>query len=380
VPTYVLFNNAFVSAEAPIFHPEDRARSGIDAQLNQAGWVVQSRAQMNLGAGAGIAVREFATASGPVDYALFVDRKLCGVIEAKPEGTTLSGFSEQATRYMADVPRHFVRSEGQVRFEYVASSSETLFRDHADPSPRSRSVFAFHRPETLLRWLAAASLRRRLQTMPHLLTEGLRDCQVDAVTALEVSLAADKPRALIQMATGAGKTFTACTFSYRLLEHAKFKRILFLADRANLVRQTRDEFLAYRPPGTGHSFTELYNVQKLGPAGLDKEAAVVISTIQRVYSVLTERELSEEDEERSGFEGGSTEKERLVCYNPAVPIETFDLIVTDECHRSIFRSLRERLLPKRQSYWNGKRNSPKRMNELSSGFAEQNIRGEEAER
>jgi type I restriction enzyme R subunit len=121
----------------PIFHPEDRARSGIDAQLNQAGWVEQTRAQMNLGAGAGIAVREFATASGPVDYALFVDRKLCGVVEAKPEGTTLSGFSEQATRYMADVPGHLIRSEGQVRFEYVASSSETLFRDHIPTFPVS---------------------------------------------------------------------------------------------------------------------------------------------------------------------------------------------------------------------------------------------------
>ena len=109
------------------------------------------------------------------------------------------------------------------------------------------------------------------------------------------------------MATGAGKTFTACAFSYRLLAHAKFRRILFLADRANLVRQTRDEFAAYRPPGTGRSFTELYNVQRLGPAGLDKDASVVIATIQRVYSVLTGRELSEEDEEISAFEAGASE-------------------------------------------------------------------------
>jgi type I restriction enzyme, R subunit len=169
---------------------------------------------MNLGAGLGVAVREFSTTSGPVDYALFVGRALCGVIEAKPAGTTLSGFSDQAARYMADVPEHLIRQEGQVRFEYVASSSETLFRDHADPAPRSRRVFTFHRPETLQRWLAEdATIRRRLQTMPPLVTEGLRECQVDAVRALEVSLAADKPRALIQMATGAGKTFTACTFS-----------------------------------------------------------------------------------------------------------------------------------------------------------------------
>src|SRR5207253_4734261 len=127
----------------------------------------------------------------------------------------------------------------------------------------------------------------------------------------------------------------ACTFSHRLLEHAKFKRILFLADRANLVRQARDEFLAYRPPGTGRSFTELYNVQKLGPAGLDKDAAVVIATIQRVYSVLSGRELSEEEEEASAFEAAASEVERIVRHNPAVPIESFDLVVTDECHRSI---------------------------------------------
>ncbi len=116
--------------------------------------------------------------------------------------------------------------------------------------------------------------------MPPLPTDGLRDRQVDAITALEISLAADRPRALIQMATGAGKTFTARVSSYRLLERAKFRRILFLADRANLVRQTRDEFLAYRPPGTGRSFTELYNVQRLGPTRLDKDASVVIATIQ----------------------------------------------------------------------------------------------------
>jgi type I restriction enzyme, R subunit len=240
---------------------------------------------MNLGAGPGVAVREFQTASGPVDYALFVGRRLCGVLEAKPEGTTLSGFAEQAARYIEDVPKHLVRELGQVRFEYVASPTETLFRDHSDPDPVSRRIFAFHRPETLERRLKEpATLRGRLPTMPAITTDGLRACQIDAVSALEHSMAANHSRALVQMATGAGKTFTACTLSYRLLAHAGFHRILFLADRANLVRQTRDEFLAYRPPGTGRSFSEIYNVQKLGPAGLDKDAQVVVATIQRVYS------------------------------------------------------------------------------------------------
>ena len=327
---------------AAIFHPEDRARATIDEQLAKAGWLVQSREHMNLGAGLGIAAREFATGIGPVDYALFIDRTLCGVLEAKPDGTTLSGFSDKAERYMGSMPEHLVRHEGQVRFEYIASGTEILFRDHADPAPRSRRVFFYHRPETLRRWLAdPMTIRGHLQAMPPLLTERLRECQIDAVTRLETSLAADHPRALIQMATGAGKTYTACVFSHRLLEHAKFRRVLFLADRANLVRQTRHEFEDFRPPGTGRSFTELYNVQRLGPAGLDKDASVVIATIQRVYSMLTGRELSEEDEEKSGFEAGGSEPQRLVHYNPEIPIESFDLIITDECHRSIYGTWRQ---------------------------------------
>lgn len=324
------------------FHPEDIARTAIDRRLVDCGWIVQSRDTMNLGAGLGVAVREFQTASGPVDYALFVDRRLCGVVEAKAAGTTLSGFAEQAARYIADMPSTLVRSPNQVRFEYVASSTEILFRDHADPAPASRRVFAFHRPETLARRLGeVATLRARLRAMPSLITDGLRACQIDAVGALEASLAADHPRALVQMATGAGKTFTACTLAYRLLAHAGFERILFLADRANLVRQTRDEFLAYRPPGTGRSFSELYNVQKLGAGGVDKSAQVVVATIQRVYSALTGTPLDEAEEEASGFETGVVGAERVVGYSPTLPIESFDLVVTDECHRSIYGTWRQ---------------------------------------
>ncbi len=324
------------------FHPEDRARNLIDRQLAAAGWVTQSRDEMNLGAGKGVAVREFQTASGPVDYALFVDRRLCGVVEAKRAGTTLSGFSEQAARYITDIPGHLIREPGQVRFEYLASGTEIIFRDHADPEPSSRRLFAFHRPETLARsLLEPATIRRRLRAMPPLPDAGLRACQIDAITALETSMAGNRPRALVQMATGAGKTFTACSLSYRLLAHAGFRRILFLADRTNLVRQTRDEFLAYRPPGAGRSFSEIYNVQKLGAAGLDRDAQVVVATIQRVYATLTGRELSETDEEVSSFETPSAEAVRLVSYNPAIPIESFDLVITDECHRSIYGTWRQ---------------------------------------
>src|SRR5882757_9777780 len=171
------------------FHPEDKARSLIDKRLVACGWLIQSKTEMNLGAGLGVAVREFQMTSGPADYGLFVGRKLCGVIEAKPEGTTLSGYSEQAARYIADVPKHLVREEGQVRFEYVASGTETLFRDHGDPDPASRRVFTFHRPETLERQLKEPlTLRGRLQSMAAFVTDGLRTCQADAITALEQSL------------------------------------------------------------------------------------------------------------------------------------------------------------------------------------------------
>src|SRR5437588_569190 len=217
--------------DARAFHPEDQSRAAIDAKLEACGWRIQSRNELNLGAASGVAVREFGTDAGPTDYGLFVDKQFCGVIEAKPGGTTLSGYSDQAHRYITQAPEWLGVDPSQRRFEYVASDTEILFRDHADPEPRSRRVFAFHRPETLRRWLSEPqTLRARLRQLPPLAAEGLRTCQVEAIEGLEKSLARDDPRALIQMTMGAGKTFTACTMSYRLLAHAGARRILFLVD------------------------------------------------------------------------------------------------------------------------------------------------------
>lgn len=327
--------------EARAFHPEDRSRAEIDAKLAACGWLVQNRDEMNLSAGPGVAVREFRTSQGPADYALFVDQTFCGIVEAKPDGTTLSGFSEQASGYLSGAPDYLSGGPEKRRFEYVSTGTETIFRDLADPEPRSRRVFAFHRPETLRFWLGRReTLRAQLRHMPPLVTEGLRTCQVEAIEGLEKSLAHDNPRALIHMTMGAGKTFTACMASYRLLNYASIRRILFLVDRRNLGNQTATEYAGFSPPGTGRLFPEIYGVQKLGPAGLDNTAAIVISTIQRVYSVLTGKELAEEEEEASAFERDENEI-KLVAYSPKVPIETFDLIITDECHRSIYGSWRQ---------------------------------------
>lgn len=195
--------------------PESRAREAIDALLIAAGWVIQDNADFNRNAAEGVAVREFPLPNGPCDYLLFVGGKAAGVVEAKKTGHTLSGVAEQSAKYMDLLPGHLARWADQLAFDYESTGDETYFRDRRDPRPRSRRVFAFHQPSTLHAWLQEPdTLRQRLQRLPPLDTAGLRDCQTEAVTGLEASLARDDPRAVIQMATGAGKTYTACAFTY----------------------------------------------------------------------------------------------------------------------------------------------------------------------
>lgn len=317
--------------------PEDKAREQIDAQLQAAGWKVQSMEDFNRKAGLGVAVREFQLPSGPCDYLLFVEGKAAGVVEAKKAGVTLGGVSDQSDKYMSKLPDHLARWRDILVFDYESTGIETLFRDMRDPHPRSRAVFAFHRPETLLRWLKEdRSFRTNLCNMPPLVEAGLRDCQIEAIDGLEKSLAADKPRALIPMATGAGKTFTACNFSYRLIKHAHAQRVLFLVDRTNLGDQTLKEFQQFQPPGTANRFADTYITQHLSSNRVDRDAKVVITTIQRLYAMLRGEELDPEDEEESAFERDDNGDVRPVAYNPDIPIEFFDVIVIDECHRSIY--------------------------------------------
>ena len=323
--------------------PEQQARQHIDELLILAGWDVQDFKKVNLSAKLGVAVREFPTDSGPADYLLFVDRKPVGVIEAKPKGTTLSGVADQSERYLTSRLKHIKLDGVQLCFGYESTGVETFFRDTRDPHPRSRRLFAFHKPETLVEWFSQPNtLRARLRKMPPLNTEGLRDCQIQAITKLEKSFSEARPRALIQMATGSGKTFTAVSFVYRLIKHAGAKRVLFLVDRNNLGRQTRTEFQQYVTPDDGRKFTEIYNIQHLSSNVLDPVSKVCISTIQRVYSMLKgEPELDPELEEKSLFDVSPSGTPMEVSYNPNIPIETFDFIITDECHRSIYNLWRQ---------------------------------------
>lgn len=322
--------------------PEEKARVHIDELLVASGWAVQNLTDLNINASLGIAVREFPLESGPTDYLLIVGGKAVGVIEAKPEGTTLIGIEIQSKKYLSSVPKYVPSVQIPLPFAYETTGIETRFTDFRDPDPRSRPLYAFHKPETLHYWLSRPdTLRARLRKMPiefPLNESGLRTCQTEAIKNLEKSFARNKPRSLIQMATGSGKTYTAVSFAYRLIKYANAKRVLFLVDRNNLGRQTLKEFQQYRTPDDGRKFTELYNVQHMRSNLLDPVTKVCITTIQRLYSMLSGEEyFEEENEEASLFNlPPVSEKPKVVPYNPSLPIETFDFIVTDECHRSIY--------------------------------------------
>lgn len=317
-------------------NPEQKARVEIDNKLTQSGWIVQSYHEFNPSSGNGVAVTEYPTESGFADYILFIERKPVGVVEAKKVGETLSGVHEQTVRYATDKLK-FLVNKNELPFQYESTGTETFFTDARDPVPRQREIFSFHRPETLNVWIKQSSLLRdRLKNFPPLIKDGLRNCQIKAIENLETSFADNRPRALVQMATGAGKTFTAITSVYRLLKFANAKRILFLVDTRNLGKQAEQEFQAYKPSDDKRLFTELYNVQRLRSNFIDPSAQVCISTIQRMYSILKGKELDESLEDESPYETKVVDKPVDVVYNPSVPIETFDFIIVDECHRSIY--------------------------------------------
>ncbi len=320
--------------------PEAKARQPIDQKLEQAGWVIQDMQQLNLAAGVGVAVRECPTHAGPADYALFVNRDAVGVIEVKKDaaGENLTATESQTERYAA-ANLKWRKDNSRLRFLFEATGQIIRYTDNADPAPRSREIFHFFKPETLATWFAQPeTLRRRLaECVPALPERNLRDCQISAVTGLEKSLALNKPRALVHMATGASKTFTAITAVYRLLKFAAARRILFLVDTRNLGKQAHQEFMAYTPPDDARKFTELYNVQRLASPTIDPHSQVCISTIQRMYAILSGEPIDNSAEDVSRNEVQQTTKqEKFVRYNPAVPVESFDFIVIDECHRSIY--------------------------------------------
>ncbi len=324
--------------------PEEQAREYIDELLDGGGWTLQDKNAANLAVAPGVALRELSFKTGEPDYTLFVEGKAIGTVEAKPEGHSLIGVEEQSEKYVKGVPFGIPAWRSPLPFSYETTGTETRFTNRLDPTPRSRSVFAFHEPETLLRWARAEKqLSQRLRELPRLITDKLWKAQIEAIANLEKSFAANKPRALIQMATGSGKTFTAVNFTYRLIKHAGARRVLFLVDRGNLGEQTFKEFQQFVSPVNNYKFTEEFIVQHLTRNVLDDSSRVVIATVQRLYSMLKGEAEPPPDLDDLGIDAAeSLYKEPLpVEYNPSLPIETFDFIITDECHRSIYNLWRQ---------------------------------------
>ncbi len=332
----------------PRLAAEQRARVLIDRQLADAGWSVQDKKDLNLFAADGVACREavMAQGHGRADYLLYVDKKVVGVIEAKPEGTTLSGIEWQSAMYAAGLPPEAqlrsVTVDGRLPFVFEASGSETHFTNGYDPHARARRIVNFPKPTTLSRIIRDSDAdpenptwRAKVRHLPALDEAPLRPAQITAIKGVEKSLADQHfDRSLIQMATGAGKTFTAVTLAYRLLKFGGFRRILFLVDRNNLAEQTIAEFQNYRTPGDGRRFTELYNVDKLTSAGMLGSSDVVVSTIQRVYSVLRGHEVTDQDD--PNLDDFVPDSPVTVAYWANLPPEAFDLVIVDEAHRSIY--------------------------------------------
>ncbi|OPY66213.1 MAG: Type-1 restriction enzyme R protein [Syntrophorhabdus sp. PtaU1.Bin050] len=318
--------------------PEQIARDNIDKQLKECGWIIQDKSRINRNAGLGVAVREYQTDVGPADYVLFVEGKPVGVIEAKAEDkgyqliqaeTQSRDYAESRLQYLNNDPLPFV---------FESTGILTRFTDYRDPKPRSRPVFSFHRPETFRELLkSGVSLRKRIFNIPALPTYGLRDCQTMAINNLEDSFRRNQPKALIQMATGSGKTFTAITAVYRLLKYARTDRVLFLVDTKNLGEQAEQEFMAYTPNDDNRKFTELYGVHRLKSSYVPTDNQVYISTIQRLYAVLKGEDLDEKLEETNPGEIRWEKRPPMpVVYNAKLPVEFFDFIIIDECHRSIY--------------------------------------------
>ena len=328
--------------------PEDKARRKIDKQLSACGWTV-TRKKSAWKEGEAVAIREWTFPDGTrVDYLLCYQGKAIAVVEAKKAEFLLGGVYHQSDGYLdsSAAETRIPKWRDKLCFTYIANGEVVQFADRRTLDSRSRVVFCFHRPETLKAWIAEGESTQPDRIRKYAgsdLPESLHlhDCQKQAIRGLEETFATQHRRAYVHLATGAGKTYAACTLCHRLLRLARARRILFLVDRTNLGDGALSEFSRWTSPESGHKFIEEYVVQLLQCSSPPRGAKVVISTIQRVYSMLSGIPLAPEDEEESAWERERTdEPEKKVLYNSKIPPEFFDFIIVDECHRSIYNKWR----------------------------------------
>lgn len=323
-----------------VLTPEQKARKMIDQMLLSAGWDICDRSHYTPLSSA-VAIEEgLLQGNLEADYLLFIDGRAVGVLEAKRREMPLGdSVYRQALNYTHQVPSWVPTVGTPLPLIYLSNGETLLFKDtrnDADPVELKR----MHTPKEIARML---NLEGEFAALPALRKQfgklELRDCQVEAIRNLELSFRNGERRALINIATGAGKTYTACLAAYRMLNYTRMRRILFLVDRNNLGEQAEGEFARFRFTENGETFSNIFSVERIRSRQMP-DAKVTISTIQRLFSMLTGQDEVDDLDEESDFTDADTPDVELPEDQMQLPHDYFDLIIVDECHRSIYSSWR----------------------------------------
>lgn len=315
--------------------PEEKARKRIDEMFAESGWKVLARDEYAANISA-IALEEgLMNGNLEADYLLFISGKAVGVLEAKRQEIDVSTehVTKQAINYTKNLPGWCQYWQKPLPLVYVSNGKQLLFKDQRNPESEFEPIGRIHTPKEIVSMLQIQDIYAGL---PALRKKGLRDCQFEAITNLEESFREGHKKALMVLATGAGKTYTACTAAYRFLSYTPMKRVLFLVDRNNLGKQAEGEFGMYRLTETGDPFNTIFTVNRLKSSRIPKDTSVMISTIQRLFSLLKGEEVTDIDDDDE-FEPSNPIE---LSGNLSLPHDYFDLIIIDECHRSIYGNWR----------------------------------------
>ena len=316
--------------------PEEKARIKIDQWFADAGWKVINRDEYEPTSTA-VAIREgLLKGNLEADYFLFISGKAVGVLEAKREETDAfsSIVCEQAALYARSVPNIYQTYQKPLPFIFTSNGKELYFCDFREQDHYFKQIMTIPTPHELVKKLG---INDYFAGLPTLRKKGLRDCQYEAITELEKSFRSGQKRALMVLATGAGKTYTACLAAYRMLSYTSMRRVLFLVDRNNLGKQAEGEFGTFRLTENGEAFNTIFTVNRLRSSSIPSDSNVIISTIQRLFSFLKGDAIedNEDDDENEPTE------EVALPPNPNLPHDYFDMIIIDECHRSIYGNWRK---------------------------------------
>lgn len=311
--------------------PEEKARVKIDQMFEDAGWKVVDREDYSPTITAAAIREALILGKKEADYLMFINGKAVGVLEAKREEIDVSSdrVCEQASGYTRYAPKCYPSYGRPLPFIYQSNGNTTLFYDCRDEDSDYDYLNRIHSPKELVKMLG---IDDPYAGLPMLKRKGLRDCQYEAITELEYSFRTGQNRALLVLATGAGKTYTACMSAYRFLAYTPMRRVLFLVDRNNLGKQAETEFGMFRLTENGDPFNTIFTVNRLKTNKIPTESNVVISTIQRLFSLLTGQEITDDDDDDEDTATGEVQ----LAGNMQLPPDFFDLIIIDECHRSIY--------------------------------------------